>query len=105
MYPPEDYNPRLFDNPEEFRPSRWYNKPDGDPDFFGFGPRSCIGKKFATAEVVCMLTMILRDWKVEPLFEPGETSEMWRERGLSAKLIGGQAFGVAAVPLTFTRRA
>jgi len=96
------YNPRLFDNPEEFKPSRWYGKSDADLVFFGLGPRSCIGRKFASVEAVCILTMILRDWKVEPLFNDGETPEMWRKRGLRASM--HQTFAAEAVPLTFTRR-
>ena len=81
------------------RSSRWYDKSDIDLTFFGFGPRACIGRKFTSVEAICILTMIIRDWKVEPLFNDGETSEMWRKRSLCAKL-SGQTFGV---PLTFTR--
>jgi cytochrome P450 len=97
------YNPRLFENPEEFRPSRWYGKSDSDMTFFGFGPRACVGKKFSIAEAVCLLTLMLQEWKVEPIFNTGETPEMWRNRVLQGTL-AGLAFGVVSVPLTFTRR-
>jgi hypothetical protein len=48
--------------------------------------------------------MVLKDWRVEPLLNVGETPAMWRTRGLRAKIAGG-AFGPQAVPLTFRRRA
>jgi len=53
-------------------------------------------------EAVCILTMILRDWEVGPLFNDGKTLEMWRKRGLRASL--NLTFAAEAVPLTFTRR-
>jgi hypothetical protein len=35
-----DYNPRIYENPEQFQPSRWYGKMESDSTFFGFGPRA-----------------------------------------------------------------
>jgi len=40
---------------------------------FSFGPRTCLGHKFAKVEAVCFLTLLLRDWRVETALEPGET--------------------------------
>lgn len=66
------------------------------------GPRACIGRKFATTEVVCFLSMLLRDWKVMPLLNEGESQEEWKTRVLDAKLI--LTLGVRDVPLTFIKR-
>lgn len=52
--------------------------------FLGFssGPRTCIGKKFASVEAVAFLTLLLRDWKVDVKLSHGESTEAWRRRVL-----------------------
>ncbi|KAF8068982.1 cytochrome P450 [Lyophyllum atratum] len=97
-------NPRYFDEPEKFKPSRWYGVTNESEAFsaFSVGPRACIGRKFATTEAVAFLTMLLRDWKVEPTLREGETKEEWQKRVLDARII--LTLGVADVPLRFTRR-
>ncbi|KAF9482311.1 cytochrome P450 [Pholiota conissans] len=98
------YNPRYFDNPEEYRPSRWHGVSADSEAFsaFSIGPRTCIGRKFATTEVVCFLTMLLRDYKVQPIMRPGETKEEWRKRVMDGKLV--LTLGVKDVPVKFVRR-
>ncbi|EGN98752.1 hypothetical protein SERLA73DRAFT_89745 [Serpula lacrymans var. lacrymans S7.3] len=110
------YNPRYFSEPEVYRPSRWYRKTasaDRDDkktdlqdseDFtaFSVGPRACIGRKFAATEAVCLLTLLLRDWRVEPLLEKGETAEEWRQRVMQATLL--LTMGVKDVPVRFVKR-
>lgn len=98
-----DYNPNVFDNPEEFRPSRWYGKRDAEMIGFGVGSRACLGRKFALTEAICLITLILRDWKIEPVLEEGETFTSWRARVLQSRVVG-LTFGVKSVPLKFTRR-
>ncbi|KAG6917128.1 hypothetical protein DXG01_003794 [Tephrocybe rancida] len=100
----KEYNPRYFDEPTQYKPSRWYNISSESEAFsaFSIGPRACIGRRFATTEAVAFLTMLLRDWKVEPTLKAGETKEDWRERVLDAHLV--MTLGVADVPLRFTRR-
>ncbi len=66
------------------------------------GPRQCIGRKFATTEAVGFLTMLLRDYRLEPVLGKGESKEQWRKRVLSAKL--ELTLGVEDVPVTFVRR-
>ena len=70
--------------------------------FFYIGPRACIGRKFATIESVCFLTLLLRDFKVEPLLRVGETKEQWRDRVLEAKI--ALTLGVVDVPVRLIRR-
>ncbi|KJA21394.1 hypothetical protein HYPSUDRAFT_67739 [Hypholoma sublateritium FD-334 SS-4] len=98
------YNPRYFDSPDEYRPSRWYDVAHDSEAFsaFSIGPRQCIGRKFATTEAVGFLTMLLRDYKLEPVLQKDETKEIWRKRVLSAKL--ELTLGVEDVPVTFVRR-
>ncbi|KAG6865642.1 hypothetical protein C0991_000812 [Blastosporella zonata] len=99
------YNPRYFPDPENFRPSRWYGTSGDSEAFFAFsiGPRACIGRKFATVEAVAFLTMLLRDWRVEPTFKDNETPEAWRERVLSLPNMG-LTLGVRGAPVKLTRR-
>jgi cytochrome P450 len=98
------YNPRYFDSPNEYRPSRWYGSSDSSEAFtaFSVGSRECIGRRFATTEAVCFLTLLLRDFIIRPTMHPRETREAWQNRVLDAKL--GLALGVADVPVKFVRR-
>ncbi|KAK1228955.1 hypothetical protein PQX77_007995 [Marasmius sp. AFHP31] len=97
-------NPRYFEAPEEYRPSRWYNVPNDSDLFtgFSFGPRSCIGRKFATVEAVCWLTMILRDWEVRPSLKKGETESDWARRNPIPNF--SMTLGVGDIALRFVRR-
>ncbi|OCH86767.1 cytochrome P450, partial [Obba rivulosa] len=97
------HDPKLFPDPERFDPSRWYGVQDSELSFFGFGPRACIGRKFALTEGVCLLSLLLRDWKVDVNLRAGETVVQWRERVLQGGMVG-LAFGVHDVPLVLTRR-
>ncbi|KAF4570137.1 hypothetical protein EYR36_009943 [Pleurotus pulmonarius] len=98
------HNPRYFDEPEKFKPSRWEGISSDSEAFtaFSFGPRTCLGRKFAIVEAVCWLTMVLRDWWVEPLLRPGETEEMWRQLSLNAR--AGMTLYVSDVPVKLVRR-
>lgn len=98
------HNPRYFEDPDTFNPSRWYGVPkDGDAfTAFSLGPRGCIGRKFATIEAVSFLTLFIRDWKVEPLLRKGESLEAWKERVLDAQML--VTLGVKDTPIRLVRR-
>ncbi|KAL0960014.1 hypothetical protein HGRIS_011664 [Hohenbuehelia grisea] len=98
------YNPRYFDEPEKFKPERWYGVAPESEGFtaFSVGPRMCIGRKFATVESVTWLAMLLREWRTEPLLREGETVEAWRARVLDATMV--LTLGVSDVPVRFVRR-
>jgi len=70
-------DPRHWDNPEGFDPSRFLAASDR-PKFsylpFGGGPRVCIGAAFAVTEAVLVLAMVMRRYRVDLL--PGERAEM-----------------------------
>ncbi|EIM88975.1 cytochrome P450 [Stereum hirsutum FP-91666 SS1] len=101
------YNPRHFPEPNKYKPSRWYgNLQDLEAmTAFSIGPRACIGRKFAAIEAVCFLTLLLRDWRVEPApssMKPGETGEEWKERMMDAKVF--LTLGPGSVPVRLVRR-
>jgi len=99
-----EYNPRTFPNPGEYRPSRWYDVTSDDAfTAFSIGPRTCIGRKFALTEGVCFIAHVLRDYRVEPLMERGESLGAWKERVLM-KVTHGFTLSIADAPLKFTRR-
>lgn len=65
-------NPRWFERPDEFLPSRW--TPELEASLprcaytpFGGGPRICIGNHFAWAELVCVLADTLARFELKPL--------------------------------------
>jgi cytochrome P450 len=99
-----EYNPRVFPNPEVYRPSRWYDATSDDAfTAFSVGPRVCIGRKFALVEGVCFVAHMLRDYKVEPLMWKGESLDAWKERVLS-KATNGMTTSISDAPLRFRRR-
>ncbi|CCM03425.1 uncharacterized protein FIBRA_05556 [Fibroporia radiculosa] len=96
-------NPRYYPEPTKFMPSRWEGEDKADlVTGFSFGQRNCIGRRFSQTEAVAFLTMWLRDWKVEPLLNPGETINGWRARVLEAQFFF--TLGVKDVPILLKRR-
>ncbi|KAJ7158318.1 cytochrome P450 [Mycena crocata] len=98
------YNPRYFENPEEYKPSRWYGLPPDSEMFtaFSVGPRACIGRRFATVEALCFLSFFLREWKVLPILRDGENKKTWEERVMDAHIV--ITLGVSDIPLRFVKR-
>ncbi|CAL1711144.1 unnamed protein product [Somion occarium] len=100
------HDPRVFPDPEKFKPSRWYGKNGvGDEvSMFGLGPRVCIGRKFVESEALTFLSMFLRDWKVDIILSPGETRAQYEDRVMGRARLIGHAFGVEPFPLKVSRR-
>lgn len=69
---------------------------------FSFGPRTCLGHKFAKVEAVAFLTRLLKEWRVEVYLKDGETREQWRTRMMDPKI--QIALAVEKVPLKLVRR-
>jgi len=98
------YNPRYFPDPYTYNPNRWRGvTAESEISAFSLGPRTCIGRKFAVVEAVCFLTLLVRDWIIEPIMNPGETGEQWRERMMQAELM--LTLEVKPLPVRLKRRA
>ena len=98
-----EHNPRIYDDPMTFRPSRWDNVNDEGITAFSVGPRTCLGKKFAMTENIAFLALLLRDFEVEPLLGPGENIEEWKRRIMDKASIA-ITLGINRTPLRFVRR-
>jgi cytochrome P450 len=90
-------DPRFFDAPEEFRPSRW----DEDlrrelHDFayapFGGGPRICIGREFALVEAKLALATIGREYELYWIGENEADGEPPVSPGMTLRMAEGQEF-------------
>ena len=95
-------NQRHYDAPLEFKPSRWEDSNPDDVTAFSFGPRVCIGRKFATVEVIALLVLMIRDWRLEPLCKPSETKEEWKSRVMEGSL--EMTLGIKPAAIRFVRR-
>lgn len=71
------YDEQHFKQPDEFMPERWLkeNIPSACPAAkasnpfvylpFGFGPRSCVGKRFAEMEIYVLIARVLKQYRIE----------------------------------------
>lgn len=67
-------NEKHFKNADKFVPERWINKEDKPENPFayapfGIGTRSCIGRRLAELEMICLMTQIIRNFKIEYHYE------------------------------------
>ena len=69
---------RWYDNPDVFDPDRWEisrsesDRPDLAHFAFGGGPDSCLGEKFARAELKTVIATIIQEWDVTAITEDFE---------------------------------
>ena len=64
---------RFWDNPLEFKPERWENRKDIDPFSFapfGIGPRMCVGRRIAEAEMQLITAHLCMSYKIHLEKEP-----------------------------------
>ena len=64
---------RFWDNPLEFKPQRWENRKDVDPFSyipFGIGPRMCVGRRIAEAEMQLLTAHLCMSYKIHLDKEP-----------------------------------
>lgn len=57
----------VFEDPESFKPERWFGKEPSKGEYFPFmfGKRQCIGKEFAMMEIRIVLTKIAQRFELE----------------------------------------
>ncbi|XP_043939405.1 25-hydroxyvitamin D-1 alpha hydroxylase, mitochondrial [Protopterus annectens] len=71
-----------FSNPHRFQPERWLNKNVSHHPYasipFGFGKRSCIGRRIAELEIYLALARILMHFEVKPALEDSIVKPMTR---------------------------
>ena len=121
------YSAQYFSDPDSFKPQRWKRSHTASSSVptakatqadeitgsspistfegfigFAYGPRTCIGHKFAKVEAVAFLTLLLRDWRVVPVLKGGESKEAWTVRILEPGF--GQALLLGEVPVRLIRR-
>ncbi|KZT55757.1 cytochrome P450 [Calocera cornea HHB12733] len=97
------YNSRVYPDPYAFKPARWLD-PATEPLLnFAYGPRVCIGRKFAIVESTAVLTLFIRDYTFEPVLKEGQTVEEWHAAWVdhTEPSVG---FGHKQFPLKMTRR-
>eukprot|EP00062_Callorhinchus_milii_P025751 gi/632987078/ref/XP_007910592.1/ PREDICTED: 25-hydroxyvitamin D-1 alpha hydroxylase, mitochondrial [Callorhinchus milii] len=72
----------VFPDPNSFQPARWLNKHQSIHPYasipFGFGKRSCIGKRIAELEVYLAVARILTHFEVRPEFKDTVVKPMTR---------------------------
>lgn len=75
------YNPRYWEDPEEFRPERFLKDYPRDA-FLGFstGPRSCLGRRFFETESVVVLTRLISRYEVTIKEEAQFAGESFEQR-------------------------
>ncbi|KAK7219651.1 hypothetical protein V2G26_007654 [Clonostachys chloroleuca] len=93
------YSDRNFRDPQQFVPERWL--PEGDPKYksdaksvlnpFSIGPRNCIGKNLAYAEMRLILARLLWKFDLELMPESREWDQqkiwsLWSKGELNVKL-------------------
>ncbi|KAI9736993.1 MAG: hypothetical protein M1834_000582 [Cirrosporium novae-zelandiae] len=92
------HSPTNFTDPESYIPERWLDDPNYDSDArdvlqpFSVGPRNCLGKNLAYAEIRLMLTKMLFHFNLE-LVDPDdmwlrqETYQLWEKGPLMVRCL------------------
>jgi len=100
------YNPRYWEDPYAFKPSRFLGEWPRDAFLpFSGGPRSCLGRRFSETEGVAILTYMIKHYRVDVVDDPQYAAETFEQR--KARLLRCKSaitlYPVKA-PLVFKRR-
>jgi len=71
-------NPKYWENPNTFNPERWKDKDSHEGTWipFSFGPRSCIGQRFATVEILLFIASVLQKFQLESVTKKMDLATM-----------------------------
>ncbi|PGH17634.1 hypothetical protein AJ79_00996 [Helicocarpus griseus UAMH5409] len=58
-------DPEVWTDPEEFRPERWFEKPDAPMFTYGMGYRMCAGSLLANRELYLVFLRMLNSFRIE----------------------------------------
>ena len=97
-------NPNIFENPGQFKPSRWLGASELDVPMFGTGPRACIGRKVAHTEAVFLLAHFSRDWVLDIDLAPGETRSGYEKKVMKVGSFAGTVLPIDKISLKVRRR-
>ena len=110
------HNPAHWPRPYDFLPDRWL-VPEGDPLYpskaawrpFELGPRSCIGRELALAEMKIMLVLTVREFVIEDMYAESDARKGVRgnlsfngERAYMVRRGGGHPSDYYPCKATFT---
>jgi 3-hydroxyphenylacetate 6-hydroxylase len=59
-------DPEVWNDPEEFRPERWFEQPDAPMLTYGIGYRMCAGSLLANRELYLVFMRTLNSFHIEP---------------------------------------
>ncbi|KAL0063504.1 hypothetical protein AAF712_009600 [Marasmius tenuissimus] len=97
------YNPRYWEEPSEFKPSRFIGEWNKDAFIpFSTGSHACLGRKFFEYEAIAILAMLISKYQIEIPTKDGETFEQKKARVLATTTAITLTPG--HIPVTFRRR-
>ncbi|EGN92845.1 hypothetical protein SERLA73DRAFT_163809 [Serpula lacrymans var. lacrymans S7.3] len=99
------YNPRYWEDPHTFKPSRFLGDWNRDAFIpFSAGHRGCVGRKFSETEGTAVLTLLIMQYKVEIQDERqfrSETFEQKKARVLDVRTRNSLTLAGKDVPFVF----
>ncbi|KZV90451.1 cytochrome P450 [Exidia glandulosa HHB12029] len=103
-------NPRYWNDPDTYNPCRFLDSDWPRDAFapFALGPRACLGRRFAEAESVVLISRLIHKYRVQLApchgLERREGENMVAHRDRVLRLRDGITLTPLAVPLVFTPR-
>ncbi|KZT55763.1 cytochrome P450 [Calocera cornea HHB12733] len=76
------YNDRVYLDPYTYKPERWLDPATEPLLAFSYGSRVCIGRRFTMVETTAVIALLIRDYKMEPVLQEGQTVEQWLGMGV-----------------------
>ena len=78
-------NPFAWSEPQIFNPMRWIDKSDPGLNDFSSGVRACIGKRMAEVEMITVIGVMCKEYKMSHVPQQGEGREAMEKRVLQGR--------------------